>query len=107
LSGDRILIDTSQRLPVLPGIFAIWDGMGLLAKRIEHEPNSDPAMVVRIAARERLKQTYKKISEGKRKPPQRTRSQQECTAIAAHIAILEKSGLDAQNLKDQLAAECR
>ena len=45
-SGDRVLIDTSQRVPVPPGVFAIWDGMGLVSKRIEHEPNSDPAMVV-------------------------------------------------------------
>lgn len=44
-SGDRILIDTSQRVPVPPGIFVIWDGMGLVAKRIEHEPNSDPPML--------------------------------------------------------------
>jgi phage repressor protein C with HTH and peptisase S24 domain len=45
-SGDRILIDTSQRVPVPPGIFVIWDGMGLVAKRIEHEPNSEPPKVV-------------------------------------------------------------
>ena len=45
-SGDRILIDTSQRIPVPPGIFVIWDGMGLVAKRIEHEPNSEPPKVV-------------------------------------------------------------
>lgn len=45
-SGDRILIDTSQRVPVPPGIFVIWDGMGLVAKRVEHEPNSDPPSVV-------------------------------------------------------------
>lgn len=45
-SGDRALIDTSQRVPVPPGIFVIWDGMGLVAKRIEHEPNSDPPVVV-------------------------------------------------------------
>lgn len=45
-SGDRVLIDTSQRVPVPPGIFVIWDGMGLVAKRIEHEPNSDPPRVV-------------------------------------------------------------
>ena len=44
-SGDRILIDTSQRVPVPPGIFVIWDGMGLVAKRVEHEPNSDPPKV--------------------------------------------------------------
>ena len=45
-SGDRILIDSSQRVPVPPGVFVIWDGMGLVAKRIEHEPNSDPPKVV-------------------------------------------------------------
>jgi len=45
-SGDRILLDTSQRIPVPPGIFVIWDGMGLVAKRVEHEPNSDPPKVI-------------------------------------------------------------
>ncbi len=45
-SGDRILIDTSQRVPVPPGIFVIWDGLGLVAKRVEHEPNSEPATVI-------------------------------------------------------------
>ncbi len=45
-SGDRILIDVSQRVPVPPGIFVIWDGMGLVAKRIEHVPHSDPPKVV-------------------------------------------------------------
>ena len=45
-TGDRILIDVSQRIPVPPGIFVIWDGMGLVAKRIEHEPNSEPPKVI-------------------------------------------------------------
>ncbi len=36
LSGDRILIEVSLRVPVSPGIFVIWDGMGLVAMRIEH-----------------------------------------------------------------------
>jgi phage repressor protein C with HTH and peptisase S24 domain len=45
-SGDRILIDTNQRIPVPPGIFVAGDGMGLVAKRIEHEPNSEPPKVV-------------------------------------------------------------
>ncbi len=44
--GDRILIDVSQRVPVPPGLFVIWDGMGLVAKRIEHVPHSDPPKVV-------------------------------------------------------------
>ena len=34
-SGGRILIDVRQRIPVPPGIFLIWDKMGLVAKRIE------------------------------------------------------------------------
>ena len=42
-SGDRIMIDTSQRIPVPPGIFVIWDGMGIVAKRIEHILSSEPA----------------------------------------------------------------
>jgi phage repressor protein C with HTH and peptisase S24 domain len=41
-SGDRIMLDTSQRIPVPPGIFVIWDGMGIVAKRIEHMLSSDP-----------------------------------------------------------------
>ena len=45
-SGDHILIDASQQVPVPPGIFVIWDGMGLVAKRVEHLPNSDPPKMV-------------------------------------------------------------
>ena len=44
-SGDRILIDVSRTVPVPPGIFVIWDGMGLVAKRIEHVPHSEPPKV--------------------------------------------------------------
>ncbi|MDA0664538.1 MAG: peptidase S24 [Proteobacteria bacterium] len=45
-TGDRILLDTSQRVPVPPGIFVVWDGMGLVAKRVEHIPHSEPPKVV-------------------------------------------------------------
>ncbi len=45
-SGDRILINVSRQVPVPPSIFVIWDGMGLVAKRIEHIPQSDPPRVV-------------------------------------------------------------
>lgn len=45
-SGDRILIDVSRTVPVPPGIFVIWAGMGLVAKRIEHVPHSQPPRVV-------------------------------------------------------------
>ena len=45
-SSDRILIDVSRQVPVPPGIFVIWDGMGLVTKRIEHVPHSEPPRVV-------------------------------------------------------------
>ncbi len=45
-SGDRILIDVSQRVPAPPGIFVIWDGIGLVTKRIEHVPHSEPSKVM-------------------------------------------------------------
>lgn len=49
-------------MPVPPGIFAIWDGMGLVAKRVEHEPNSDPAMVV-IKSVNPEYQTYERMAD--------------------------------------------
>jgi len=45
-SGSLIMIDTAKRLPTPPGIFVLWDGYGLVAKRLEHVPNSDPAKVI-------------------------------------------------------------
>ena len=45
-SGDRIMIDVNRNLPSPPGIFVIWDGLGLVAKRIEHVPHSDAPRVV-------------------------------------------------------------
>ena len=41
-SGDHILIDVSRTVPAPPGIFVIWDGIALVAKRIEHVPHSAP-----------------------------------------------------------------
>ena len=33
-------------VPVPPNIFVIWDDMMLVAKPIEHEPNSEPPKIV-------------------------------------------------------------
>ena len=33
-------------MPAPPGIFVIWDGIALVAKRIEHVPHSEPPRVV-------------------------------------------------------------
>ena len=43
--GDMVLVDLGRRAPTPPGIFVLHDGMGLVAKRLEHIPNSDPPRV--------------------------------------------------------------
>ena len=61
-SGDRIMVDTGQRIPVPPGIFVIWDGMGIVAKRIEHILSSDPAKL-RIMSVNPDYETYERDAE--------------------------------------------
>ncbi len=43
--GDAVLVDMTRQLPNPPGIFVLDDGIGLVAKRLEHIPNSDPPAV--------------------------------------------------------------
>lgn len=43
--GQKVLVDVSHRTPSHPGIYIVWDGMGLLVKRVEHIPNSKPTRV--------------------------------------------------------------
>lgn len=43
--GDRVFIDTNHRHPSPPGVFAVWDGFGIVVKRIELVPMSDPPQV--------------------------------------------------------------
>lgn len=45
LDGDTVLVDMTRRAPNPPGIFVVDDGMGLVAKRLEHIANSDPPAV--------------------------------------------------------------
>jgi hypothetical protein len=61
-SGDRILIDSSQKVPVPPGIFVVWDGMGLVAKRVEHIPNSEPPKII-IRSINPEYQTYERTAD--------------------------------------------
>lgn len=45
-SGDHLMIDTDRRAPSPPGVFVIFDGVGLIARSLEFLPNSDPAIVL-------------------------------------------------------------
>ncbi len=44
-AGDRVMIDTADQRPSPPGVFALWDGFGVVVKRIEPIPNSDPPTI--------------------------------------------------------------
>jgi phage repressor protein C with HTH and peptisase S24 domain len=45
-SGDRVLVDISRRAPSPPGVFILFDGIGLVAKQLEFVPNSEPPRVI-------------------------------------------------------------
>lgn len=49
MSGDRVIIDLSQRNPSPPGMFAIWDGVGVVCKRLELLTNTDPHRLMLIS----------------------------------------------------------
>lgn len=43
--GQRVMVDIHDKTPSPPGIFVIWDGLGLVLKFVEVIPNSDPVRV--------------------------------------------------------------
>ena len=45
LPGQRVLVDTGDKKPSPPGIFVVWDGLGLVVKRVQVIPHTDPARV--------------------------------------------------------------
>lgn len=48
-NGDRAFIDTNHKHPSPPGVYAVWDGFGLVAKRLELVPLSDPMRIKLIS----------------------------------------------------------
>lgn len=43
--GQRVLVDTGDRQPSPPGVFVVWDGLGLVIKRVQMLPHSEPPRV--------------------------------------------------------------
>lgn len=60
--GDRIMVNTADRRPSPPGIFALWDGLGLVVKRVEHIPNTDP-LIYRITSDNPHHAAYERTEE--------------------------------------------
>ena len=49
--GDRLLVDTSRRIPATGEMFVLWDGNGLVVKRVEsaNDPGGAPALRLKSA----------------------------------------------------------
>jgi transcriptional regulator with XRE-family HTH domain len=43
--GQRVLVDTGDRTPTPPGVFVVWDGLGLVVKRVQTLAHSEPMRV--------------------------------------------------------------
>jgi len=62
LNRDLVLMDLSRGSPTPAGIFVLDDGVGLVAKRLEHIPNSDPE-TVRIISDNPRYSAYERTAE--------------------------------------------
>lgn len=45
LPGERLLVDVGHQVPSPPGVYVVWDGFGIVIKRLELVPNSSPQLV--------------------------------------------------------------
>lgn len=43
--GDKAVVNVADRAPTPPGVFIVHDGLGLVAKRVEHIAHSEPPTV--------------------------------------------------------------
>ncbi|MCY3703615.1 MAG: peptidase S24 [Rhodospirillales bacterium] len=48
--GDRLIVDISRRAPATGELAVLWDGLGLVVKRVEAVSGSDPAELRLISA---------------------------------------------------------
>ena len=60
--GDVVLVDLSRTAPTPPGLFVLFDGLGLVAKRLEHVANSEPP-TVRVISDNPLYAPYERSAE--------------------------------------------
>lgn len=58
-AGQCVMVDIEDKIPSPPGIFVVWDGLGLVIKRVEVMPGSDP-LRVRIMSANPAYQPYER-----------------------------------------------
>lgn len=61
-TGDRVMVNLSDKRVSQPGIFVLWDGDGTVVKRLEIVPNSKPLKIKRISDNP-LHHTYDVVAE--------------------------------------------
>ena len=49
--SDRLLVDVTRRAPGTGETAVLWDGTGLVVKRVEVLPNADPSRLRLISAK--------------------------------------------------------
>jgi hypothetical protein len=60
--GDRVMVNIEDRSPSPPGIFALWDGMGVVVKRVEHIIGTEPPRLL-ISAENARHQSYERAAD--------------------------------------------
>lgn len=61
--GDRVFVDVRYRVPSPEGIFALWDGLGVVIKRVQVVRGSDPLKLKIISANEQYEPYEATIEE--------------------------------------------
>ncbi|MCY4459124.1 MAG: S24 family peptidase [Albidovulum sp.] len=61
-SGDIVLVDLSRKPPAPPGIFVLFDGMGIVAERLENISDNDPPKV-RIISDNTFNSAYERTAD--------------------------------------------
>lgn len=61
--GQRVMVDIEDKTPSPPGIFVVWDGLGLVLKYVEVVANSDPLRVRISSAHQAFKPYERNIDE--------------------------------------------
>lgn len=62
-SGQRVMVDIQDQSPSPPGIFVVWDGLGLVLKYVEVIPNSEPLRVRISSAHQAFKPYERNLEE--------------------------------------------
>lgn len=60
--GERVMVDLDATAPTPPGIFVLWDGLGLVLKRVELLMNTDPPQL-KISSINSAYETYERLAD--------------------------------------------